>query len=73
MKTKRGLIIKNIVKMSHVDARVQSFRISVAACKAEEAKNAEIWPYGVRVRVFRHKRQEGFRGNNLQRGAGLEN
>ena len=45
-------------KVSHVDARTQSFRVKVKAEDYDKALNGDTWPYRVRVRVYRHFRQK---------------
>ena len=63
IKSTKVLEIVKIEKMSHPDARTQSFCISVKAKDKDTAINSKIWPYGVKVRVFRHKRHEDRRGD----------
>ena len=58
----KNLNILEIQKVSHEDARTQSFRVKIKAADYENALKPETWPYRVRVRVYRHfrqKREEG--------------
>ena len=58
MKDTKNLNILECSKVSHEDARTQSFRIKIKAADYEAALLAETWPYRVRVRVYRHFRQK---------------
>ena len=57
MKESKGLEILECVKVSHEEARTQSFRVKVKGEDYDLAMNGETWPYRVRVRPFRHFRQ----------------
>ena len=54
MKDTKGLEIVECSKVSHTDARTQSFRVKVKAEDYDKALNGDTWPYRVRVRVYRH-------------------
>ena len=56
LRTKKGLEILNIERISHKEARNWSYRVSVNFLDQEKALSSEIWPQGVRVRIFRHNR-----------------
>ena len=64
MKSKHGLEIEKIEKMSHPDARAQSFKVTVKSRDKDLATSREIWPHCVKVRLFRHKRHNGGRDSN---------
>ena len=61
MKSKHNLIIEKIEKMSHQDARAQSFKVTIKPKDKERALSSESWPHGVRVQLFRQKRSFGGR------------
>ena len=56
MKAVKDLEILEIKQMSHEDARCKSFLVSVKGTDRQKALTAELWPYGVRVREYRHFR-----------------
>ena len=58
MKTNKDLEIIDMEKISHENARNDSYRISVKQDDQEKALSADTWPYRVRVRVFRHFRKK---------------
>ena len=58
MKSAKGLEMMECQKVSHEDARTQSFRIKIKAADYEKAMSTETWPYRVRVRIYRHFRQK---------------
>ena len=57
MKDSKDLEILECAKVSHEDARTQSFRVKVKAEDYDKALNGDTWPYRVRVRVYRHFKQ----------------
>ena len=71
MKETKGLEILECTKVSHDEARAQSFRIKVRSTDYELALKAETWPYRVGVRVYHHFKQrreaEGTSGQFGQR------
>ena len=72
MKSSKGLDILECNKVSHVDARTQSFRIKVKAEDYDKALNGDTWPYRVRVRVYRHFRQRDEGGQFELAGQGRQ-
>ena len=69
MKDSKGLEILECTKVSHKEARAQSFRIKVRSKDYEIALKSETWPYRVGVRVYRHfKQQRDAGGNNGHNG-----
>ena len=68
MKDTKDLEILECIKVSHDDARTQSFRIKIKAADYETGLNAETWPYRVRVRVYRHFRQKREDGGQFGQG-----
>ena len=78
MKSSKGLEILECQKVSHIDARTQSFRVKVKSEDYEKALNGDTWPYYVRVRVYKHFRQRDEGGQfsapkQDQCGVGLDN
>ena len=57
MKNTKGLDLLECDKVSHDEARNQSFKVKVKSADYDKAMSAETWPYRVRVRVYRHFRQ----------------
>ena len=70
MKDSKGLEIMECVKVSHDDARTQSFRIKIKAEDYDLSMNGDTWPYRVRVRPFKHFRQRQEQGNQGQQFGG---
>ena len=58
--------IKDIIKKSHDDAHVCSYKISVAAEDLEKALCPEIWPLRVKVREFVHFTKKNNNNNRDQ-------
>ena len=56
MKSSKNLVLLECVKISHPDARSQSFRVKVKGSDHEVAMSAETWPARVKVRTYRHPR-----------------
>ena len=56
---RRKLEIVSIEKVSHKEARNGSFKVEIKLEDKERALSAEIWPYGVKVRMYRHYRYKG--------------
>ena len=71
MKESKGLEIMECARVSHDEARAQSFRIQVRCADYELALKSDTWPYRVGVRVYRHFKQhkeaEGTTGQFGQR------
>ena len=59
MKTNKGLEILDMQKISHDEARQDSYRISVRKEDEEKSLLPETWPHGIRVRIFKHYRKRG--------------
>ena len=57
MKESKGLEILECDRVSHDDARAQSFRIKVWCADYESALKSDTWPYRVGVQVYHHFKQ----------------
>ena len=53
---RKGLEAISIEKISHKEARNASFKLEIKAEDKDKVLTGDIWPYGVRVRVYRHQR-----------------
>ena len=54
MRSSKDLEILECAKVSHTDARTQSFRIKVKSDDYDKAMSGDTWPYRVRVRVYHY-------------------
>ena len=54
---RRDLEIRKIEKVSHPDARNASFKIKIKAEDKVKSLSADLWPFGVKVREYRHYRK----------------
>ena len=57
MKEKKKLNLTEVTLMSHENARNKSFKVKIDAGDYERAMSADMWPSGVQVRVFFHRRR----------------
>ena len=59
---KRDVNVEQFVKISHNDAQMQSFKVTVKSDDFETVMDQNFWPAGVRCRRFFSK-NFGFHGN----------
>ncbi len=59
----QGIQVKSLKRVSHDNARCNSFHLTVESSDDEKLFNGDIWPEGIVVRRFRYKQNSRFHAN----------
>ncbi len=51
----KDFTVCDLVRMSHDDAKYNSFKLTVPVTEFEKLLEPDVWPSGVRIRRFREK------------------
>ncbi len=51
----KDFTVRDLVRMSHDDAKYNSFKLTVPVTEFEKLLEPDVWPSGVRIRRFREK------------------
>jgi hypothetical protein len=57
--SKQGVVVRDLVKTSHNDAKYNSFKLSVPRESADSVLNPEFWPKGIYIRRWHERQQKG--------------